>query len=82
MRHDWVQCYFAACKALEIKDKDLVYTADPSVWAEKPHDLASISAWHLGLLEKATEHLDAALKFNPTDERLLSNKKWMKNDND
>jgi hypothetical protein len=74
MRHDWNQCYFAACKALEIKDKALVYTMDPSVWTEKPHDLASISAWHLGLKENALFHIDEALKFAPNDARLLSNK--------
>lgn len=73
-RHDWTQCYFAACKALEIKDKALVYTMDPSVWTEKPHDLASIAAWHLGLKESASFHIDEALKFAPNDARLLSNK--------
>lgn len=80
MRHDWTQCYFASCKALEIKDKALVYTMDPSVWTEKPDDLASIAAWHLGLFDEAAKHLDAALKFNPDDARLLANKELMKND--
>jgi glycosyltransferase involved in cell wall biosynthesis len=74
MRHDWTQCYFAACKALEITDKALVYTMDPSVWTEKPHDLASISAWHLGLTDNALFHINEALKFAPNDTRLLSNK--------
>ena len=77
MRHDWTQCYFCACKALEIKDKALVYTMDPSVWGEKPHDLASISAWHLGLKEKARQHAKDALKLNPTDARLQSNLELM-----
>ena len=80
IRHDWTQCYFAACKALEIKDKALVYTMDPSVWTEKPHDLASIAAWQLGLRDEAIKHLEAALEFNPTDARLLANKELMKND--
>lgn len=77
MRHDWTQCYFAACKAVAIKDKALVYTMDPSVWTEKPHDLASISAWNLGLKESALLHLEEALKFAPTDARLLANKTFM-----
>lgn len=80
MRHDWTQCYFAACKALEIVDKALVYTMDPSVWTEKPHDLASIAAWHLGLFDEADKHLEAALKFVPNDARLLANKEHFKND--
>lgn len=82
MRHDWTQCYFAACKALEIKDKALVYTMDPSVWTEKPHDLASIGAWHLGLKESALYHIDEALKFAPNDTRLLSNKQLIQGEND
>jgi tetratricopeptide (TPR) repeat protein len=82
MRHDWSQCYFAACKALEIKDKALVYTMDPSVWGEKPHDLASISAWNLGLKESALFHINEALKFAPNDARLLSNKVLMQGKDD
>lgn len=81
MRHDWTQCYFAACKALEIKDKALVYTMDPSVWTEKPHDLASISAWHLGLKESALFHINEALKFAPNDTRLLANKQLIEGEN-
>jgi len=77
MRHDWTQCYFAACKALEITDKAAVYTMDPSVWTERPYDLASIAAWRLGLKDRAIELCQKALEFNPTDARLLSNLKQM-----
>jgi len=73
MRQDWMQCYFAASKALEIKDKALVYTMDPTVWTERPYDLASIAAWHLGLKDQAIELCKKALEFNPTDIRLLRN---------
>lgn len=82
MIHDWETCYYAATKALKIVDKQLVYTMDPSVWTEKPHDLASISAWHLDLKDRARQHLEDALKFNSTDPRLLSNQEWMKDGND
>ena len=73
MRQDWNQCYFAACKALEITDKASVYTMDPSVWTEKPYDLASIAAWHLGLIDKAILFCKKALEINPSDPRLLNN---------
>ena len=73
----WAESYAAAKSALQIKDKALVYTADPSVWGEKPHDLASIAAWHLGLKAEAIHHLDEALKLAPDDARLLSNRKLM-----
>lgn len=77
MRQDWTQCYFSACKALEITDKAAVYTMDPSVWTERPYDLASLGAWHLGLKEQAITLCQKALKFNPTDARLLSNLEQM-----
>lgn len=82
MMSDWNQCYFAAQKALEIKDKALVYTMDPSVWTEKPYDLASIAAWHLGRKEEAITLCEKALEFNPKDARLMSNLVKMTEDED
>jgi glycosyltransferase involved in cell wall biosynthesis len=72
-RQAWAACYHAATTALAIKDRKLVYTEDPAAWAERPHDLASISAWNLGKKEEAVQHLNEALKFAPEDERLLAN---------
>jgi Flp pilus assembly protein TadD len=76
--HDWETCYFAANRALKIKEKLEVYTMDPAAWSDKPHDLCSIAAWHLGHKDKARQELDEALKFKPNDPRLLANKEWMK----
>jgi glycosyltransferase involved in cell wall biosynthesis len=76
----WNECLAAAESALQIKDKTLVYTMDPSVWTEKPHDLASIAAYHLGLKEKGYQHCLEALKFAPQDSRLLANLVWMTDD--
>lgn len=69
----WAECYAAARSALEIKDKALVYTMDPSVWTEKPWDLAAISAWNLGLRESAVEYGQKAVELNPEDQRLQTN---------
>lgn len=69
----WAESYSAAKSALLIKDKALVYTMDPSVWTEKPWDLASIAAWNLGLKDEAIQLCQEALKFAPTDSRLLNN---------
>ena len=79
MTHDWTQCLFAAERALSITDKALVYTMDPSVWTEKPHDLASIAAWHLGMKDKAIQHCKKALEFAPNDARLIGNLGMMEN---
>jgi glycosyltransferase involved in cell wall biosynthesis len=71
--HNWDECYYACHQALKIKDKAQVYTMDPSVWTEKPHDYLSIACHHLGKKDEAVEHCRLALGFNPTDARLQSN---------
>jgi tetratricopeptide (TPR) repeat protein len=73
----WIDGYSAAKNALLITDKALVYTMDPSVWTEKPLDLASICAWHLGHKDEAIEFCKKALEFNPTDARLIRNLEQM-----
>lgn len=73
----WADCLYAANKALEIKDKALVYTMDPSVWTEKPYDLASIAAWNLGQKDLARQMCVEALKFAPNDNRLIKNLELM-----
>lgn len=76
-REMWTESYSAAMSALAIKDKALVYTADPSVWTEKPYDLASIAAWRLGNKEEARQLCLKALEFAPSDSRLLKNLELM-----
>lgn len=73
----WNESYSAAMSALAITDKQLVYTMDPSVWGEKPHDLASVAAWHLGLKNIAYEQCKLALKLAPSDPRLIANLQYM-----
>jgi glycosyltransferase involved in cell wall biosynthesis len=79
-RSNWVECYSAAKSALQIKDKALVYTMDPSVWGEKPYDLASIAAWYMGLKQEASELVAKAIELAPTDQRLLNNQKMIAGD--
>ena len=79
-RQLWVECYSAAKSALEIKNKQLVYTMDPSVWTEKPYDYGSIAAWYMGLKIEALELVDKALEFNPTDVRLINNRELISRD--
>ena len=69
----WAESYAAAKSALQITDKALVYTMDPSVWTEKPWDYASIAAWNLGLKDEAVQLCKKALEFAPNDTRLVNN---------
>lgn len=69
----WAECYAASYRALQITDRELVYTCDPEVWGHWPHDLAAISAWHLGMKEEALKHAKNAVELSPHDDRLKAN---------
>lgn len=76
-RSEWAECFGASMKALSIKDKQLVYTCDPTVWGYWAHDLASISAWQLGLHDVALEQAQLALQHEPEDLRLKGNLEYI-----
>jgi SAM-dependent methyltransferase len=69
----WAECYAFSMKALDIKHRDLVYTCDPAVWGHWAHDLASVSAWKLGLKAISLEQAKLAYELTPADPRLKSN---------
>jgi glycosyltransferase involved in cell wall biosynthesis len=74
----WQECFAAASNVLAIKDKELVYTMDPSVWGSKPHDLLAISAHYIGLKDLAIEHGQIAVDLEPNNERLIKNLEFYK----
>ena len=76
IKKEWQECYNSVKKALEIKDKALVYTMNPAVWEAMPHDLLAISAYHLGIKDEAIEHGKLALQFEPDNTRLSNNLKY------
>jgi glycosyltransferase involved in cell wall biosynthesis len=69
----WEECFAFSMRALRVKDKSLVYTCDPAVLGYWAHDLASISAWHLGLKDIAVEQAKICVELEPDDERLKAN---------
>lgn len=71
----WEECFAFAMRALKIVDREKVYTCDPMVWGAQPHDLASISAWNLGLHKIALEQAKLAVEKEPENERLQNNLK-------
>ena len=78
LKSEWQECFASATKALEIKDKELVYTMDPSVWGAKPHDLIAISAYHLGLKQESIRHGTIAVEMEPANDRLINNLEYYK----
>lgn len=77
-RSEWAECFGASMKALSILDKQLVYTCDPEVWGYWAHDLASISAWQLGLHDVALQQAQLALEHAPEDLRLKANLEYIR----
>ena len=69
----WAESFGAALTCLEIKNRELVYTVDPTVWGAPPHDLASVAAYNLGLFSVALDHARKAIEFSPDDLRLRQN---------
>lgn len=71
-KEKWIECYSSAVRALSITEKPLEYICDAESWGAKPHDLAAISAYNLGLRD-CMVHGYNALTINPDDERLQRN---------
>lgn len=76
-QHRWEECFAMAMRALQIKNRELVYTVDPEVWKSQPHDLASIAAWHLGLKEISIQQAFLAVEKEPDNERLIKNLRYV-----
>jgi hypothetical protein len=74
----WEECFAYAMRALRITNRELVYTCDPEVWGHQPHDLASISAYRLGLKELALEQALVAAEKTPHDLRLQQNVEYIR----
>jgi glycosyltransferase involved in cell wall biosynthesis len=77
----WEECFAASMRALKIKDREMVYTCDPSVWGHWAHDLASIAAYHMGLKDIAIEQAKIAASMSPDDLRLQQNLQYLLNEN-
>lgn len=75
----WEECFAMSMRALKIKERQLVYTSDPAAWGHWAHDLASISAWRLGLRDVALEQAREAVEKTSDDPRLKANLEWIEN---
>ena len=83
---EWGECYKYAIKSLAITQHPMDYTCSEDAWGWLPDDLASISAWNLGLRQESLTHAEKAVEINPTDERLNNNlriiKEWFENNSE
>jgi glycosyltransferase involved in cell wall biosynthesis len=72
----WEECHAAAMRSVRITYRAWDYTENPRDWGWFPHDLAAISAFRLGLKERAIEQGKIACEMEPNDERLKNNLKF------
>jgi glycosyltransferase involved in cell wall biosynthesis len=76
----WEECFAYAMRTLRITDREMVYTCDPVAWGDLPHDLASISAYHLGIKDIAVQQALLAVEKAPDDLRLKQNLQYLLNE--
>lgn len=70
---NWPLVYAMVQKGLSITQKSGSYLLQTENWGSMLYDYGAISAYHLGLYEKAREYALQACEQNPTDTRLRSN---------
>ncbi|MBE6833945.1 glycosyltransferase [Faecalispora sporosphaeroides] len=70
---NWPLVYTMVRSALSITRKSGSYLTEPECWGAEPYDLGAVSAYYLGLYEKAQNLAEKACKMRPADERLKSN---------
>lgn len=70
---DWACLYNMVESSLKIKEKPSTYINEAFCWDYTIYDLGAISAYNLGMLEKALEFSKTAYEMSPNDERLQKN---------
>ena len=67
--------------ALEIKNHTKTYINEPFSWNYTIYDLLSISEFYLGNIESSLKWINKATKMEPNNERLINNKKIIREKN-
>jgi tetratricopeptide (TPR) repeat protein len=76
-KQEWRACLDACLKAIAITERPQSYVCLTYPWGSLPHDLAAISAWNLGLLDLALDHVRIACELAPDDLRLRENLRYI-----
>lgn len=77
----WEECFGAALCALRLTERPLTYTSRDESWGYKPHDLAAIAAYRMGMMEEARKHGQRALDIEPHNDRLIKNMEYYNGSN-
>lgn len=72
---DWNLVYFMTKLGLEIKTQSLQHYNESFAWDQTIYDLAALGAYYTAHYQEALLYAKEALKFDPTDSRLINNLK-------
>lgn len=75
-QEQWEECLFASSRAVSITGRSLDYLSEAEAWGYAPYDFAALSAWHLGMYQKAYLMGCTASAMAPDDQRLSDNLVW------
>ena len=70
---NWEKVYFMANEALKINERPKTYINEGFCWDFTPYDLIAVSAYYLGLYDKALSYAKTALSMDENNERLKNN---------
>lgn len=76
---DYLKAYFMVEQALKITSHAMTYINEGYCWDYTLYDLGAISAYNIGLLDRALELAKTAYEMNPSDSRLKNNVDIIKN---
>lgn len=62
-RQQWPQAYGAVCQAMTISTRPEHYLANEEAWGFKIHELATICTVKMGMISKAKEHIEVAIRL-------------------
>ncbi|MBO5376722.1 MAG: glycosyltransferase [Bacilli bacterium] len=77
---NWKKTIHYCKEALKIENHAKSYINEPFSWNETPYDLLAIAYYHLKEKKQAICNIDKAIEINPTNERLINNKKIIESD--
>lgn len=72
---NYEEVIFYCNEALKIKNHQKTYINEPFSWNHTIYDLLSIAYFNIGKIDLSLENINIALKMNPTETRLIENKK-------
>lgn len=71
--NDWFRCFGCCQMAFAITNKPLDYLCEAFAWGGLPWDLASIAAFHLGMVTESADYARKALEIGGEDARISAN---------